>query len=58
MEIEENPLHHKTIEQIKGLLGAIVDRDDSLVPETDIDVEINGGFDCRTAWPGCCANPI
>jgi cathepsin B len=57
MEMEENPLHHMTIDQVKGLLGTIVDFEDNEFPDPLVSNDINGAFDSRTKWP-TCVHPI
>jgi cathepsin B len=57
MEMEENPLHHMTYEQVIGLLGTHVDFEDSEFPEPEVSNDINGAFDARTKWP-TCIHPI
>jgi len=59
MEMEENPLHHMTIEQVKGLLGAIIDHDDVTFPEISATEGYTAAssFDARTTW-GKWVHPI
>jgi cathepsin B len=53
MEMLDNPLHHMTLDQVKGLLGTIVDFEDNEFPEPEVSNAINGAFDARTQWPTC-----
>jgi cathepsin B len=54
MDIEENPLHHMTYDQVKGLLGTIIDHEDTTFPDpTDVSESNAASFDSRTKWPNC-----
>jgi len=52
MEIEANPLHHKTIEQVLGLLGTHTDDDDTTTPLLTVPhgYKADAAFDSRTKW--------
>jgi len=53
MEIESNPLHHKTVEQVLGLLGTHTDDDDTTTPHLTIPYGYTAAasFDSRDKWP-------
>jgi len=57
--MEENPLHHMTIEQVKGLLGTIVDHEDTTFPEVAVEDGYTAAtsFDARDTW-GSWVHPI
>jgi cathepsin B len=59
MEMEENPLHHKSHEAVIGMLGTIFDTDSDF-PEPTYEVSnvaLPLNFDSRTQW-GSCIHPI
>jgi hypothetical protein len=58
MEIESNPLHHMTIEQVQGLLGSH-DALESVFPAsvTPVSYAAGSAFDAREKW-GSCVHPI
>jgi len=55
MELEENPLHHMTIDQVKGLLGTIVDHTDTTFPNASVPngYTASASFDARSKWGSC-----
>jgi hypothetical protein len=58
MEVHENPLSRLSYEEIKGLLGTIIDND--IVGDFAEPTIINGlptDFDGRDQW-GACVHPI
>jgi C1A family cysteine protease len=58
MEIEDNPLHHMTADQARGLLGTIFTTETEFPePEIDQNLVVPTAFDSRTQW-GSCIHPI
>jgi len=59
MEMEENPLHHKSHEAVIGMLGTIFDTDSDFPEPTysasNLALPLN--FDSRSQW-GSCIHPI
>jgi len=53
MEIESNPLHHKTVEQVLGLIGTYTNDEDTTTPLMTVSegYKADAGFDSRTKWP-------
>lgn len=55
MEMEENPLHHMSLETVKGMLGTIYDTDSDF-PEPIMSASnaaLPTNFDARTQWGSC-----
>jgi cathepsin B len=55
MEMEENPLHHMSLETVKGMLGTIYDTDSDF-PEPIMSASnaaLPTSFDARTQWGSC-----
>jgi C1A family cysteine protease len=55
MEMEDNPLHHMSLETVKGLLGTIYDTDSDF-PEpvmSSSNAALPANFDARTQWSTC-----
>jgi cathepsin B len=58
MEMEENPLHHMSLETVKGMLGTIFDTDsDFPEPLTDSNAVLPTNFNAKDKW-GTCVHPI
>jgi cathepsin B len=54
MELEENPLHHMSFDQVAGLLGTINDFTERMFPEPEVsNAAAPTSFDSRTQWPNC-----
>jgi C1A family cysteine protease len=52
-EVDQNPLSKLTIDEIKGLLGTIVQGPVGLPGPLPHNGEVPKEFDSRTNWPGC-----
>ncbi len=58
MDLEENPLYYKSIDEVRGLLGTILDAEDITFPDPEpTNTVTSSSFDARTKW-GSCIHPI